>query len=191
MTHPIELSAARTVQSLRLNNYPKSNKSDVTLADGVYFSWDASGGDVTLDVWPEKGLLFGAKAKVRRKPGWLSFNLSLREGSFEAGDILGLVLDFEGCAGEHLPLFIRSARAGEMKDTYLQQPLQGQSSRAVQTFLHTVQGASDLCGTSAFHTLVVCLPMRDFSFVLRDLRLFVLPAARGISLGPNRLGIPA
>lgn len=191
MTHPIELNAARAVQSLRLDHHPQHKKSELTLADGVYFSWDADGGDVSLDVWPEQGMLLGAKARVQRKPGWLSFNLSLREGNFEAGDILGLVLDFEGCAGETLPLFIRSARTGEMKDTYLQQPLQGQSSRAVQTLLHTVHGDSALCGTSAFHTLIVNMPLRDFSFVLRDLRLFVLPAARGITLGPDRLSKPA
>lgn len=190
MTHPIELNAARAVQNLRQDHTSDKKKSDLTLTDGVYFSWDADGGDVKLDVWPEQGLLFGAKASVKRTPGWFSFNLSLREGCFEAGDILGLVLDFEGCAGETLPLFIRSARPGNMQDTYLQQPLEGHSSRAVQTLLHTVHGDSALCGTSAFHTLVLNMPMRDFSLVLRDLRLFVLPQARGISLGPERLGKP-
>ncbi|PYG26315.1 hypothetical protein [Pelagimonas varians] len=190
MTHPIELNTARTVQDMRLDNDPKHTNSEVTLASGVYFSWDADGGDVTLDLLPKQDVLFAAKVTVQRKPGWLSFNLSLREGSLEAGDILGLVLDFEGCAGETLPLFIRSARSSGMNDTYLQEPLQGQSSRAVQTLLHTVHGDSALCGPSGFHTLVFNLPMRDFDFVLHDLRLFVLPAARCLDLGPPRLGKP-
>ncbi len=188
MTHPIELNAAQAVHSLRLDHHPRHQESELFLADGIYFSWDAGGGDVTLDVRPELGVLFHARAEVRRAPEWLSFNLSLKNGAFAEGDVLGLAIECEGCAGESLPMFIRTARGDtDMQDTYLQDVLQGSSHRQTQTLFHKVSTSEPLCGEPGFHTLVMNLPKRDFSFELRDLRLFVVPAERGLTLGQPKL----
>lgn len=194
MTHPIELHTARAVQRLRRGHRAKRKPSELFLTKQIYFCWDPQGGEVALETWHKPGMLFGAKAtisdRVSDTPAWMSFNLALHKGRFEAGDILGLTLEYEGFAGDTLPLFIRSARNGGISDSYLHQPLQGHKHRAVQTLLHSVHGHSALCGPTAFHTLVFPLPSRDFRFVLYDLRLFVLPAERGLHLGPDRLGTP-
>lgn len=188
MTHSIELNAAQAVHSLRLGHHPRHQDSELFLADGVYFSWDAGGGDVMLDVRPELGVLFHTRAEVRRAPSWLSFNLSLQKGAFAEGDVLGLAIEFEGCAGENLPMFIRTARGeGDMQDTYLQEVLQGSPHRQTQTLFHTVSASEALCGEAGFHTLVMNLPKRNFTFELRDLRLFVVPAERGLTLGQPKL----
>lgn len=184
MTNPFELNAARVVRMLHADHEIRHEESSLTIGPGAYFSWDAEGGDVTLQVRPELGLMFHLSASVRRAPRWLSFCLELREGSFAAGDILGLVLELEGCAGHTLPLFIRSARDGGVLDTYLQEPLVGTSTVSVQTLLHPIRADQAMADGPAFHTLVVPLPMRDFSLELRDLRLFVLPADRQFALSP-------
>lgn len=192
MTHPFELHTSRTVQRLRKRHRIKRKPSELFLGRDVSFCWDTIDGDLALETWSEAGLLLGAKADVQRQPAWVSFHLALRKGRFEAGDILGLTLDFDGFAGETLPLFIRSARrGGHWVDSPLQQPLQGHRQRAMQTVLHTVHSQSALCGPAAFHTLIFSLPLRDFSFRLYDLGLFVLPAGRGPTLGADQLGASA
>lgn len=183
MTHPLEQTAARAITALRLDHSPTHEEAALYLVPGVYFSWDAGNGDVTLDIRPELGLLMQVEAKVARAPEWLSFNLEMGEGTLNEGDVLGIVAEFEGCAGVELPVFVRSSREGEIADTWLQNRFDGSDARSVQTVLHAVRGNEPLGQGQGYHTLVMPLPRRDFALELRDLRVFVLPASYGLTLG--------
>lgn len=185
MTHPIEQNAARAITALRLDHSPKHEEAALHLVPGVYFSWDAGNGDVTLDIRPELGLLLQLEARVARAPEWLSFNLELGEAALNAGDVLGIVAEFEGCPGTELPVFLRSSREGEIADTWLQNRFEGSDARSVQTVLHAVKDDEPLAAGKGWHTLVMPLPRRDFRLELRDLRVFVLPASYGLTLGPK------
>jgi hypothetical protein len=180
MTHPLELSFASRLAALRLDHQPQHETDTLTLAQGVYFSWDAGKGDVTLDVTPETGMLMHMRAAVRSVPDWMSFNIELGDGQLAPGDILGVVAELNGGAGETMPAFIRTSRGGELSDTYLADPLEGSDTRAVRTLLHPVREGEGLAGAPGYHTLVLPLPRRDFTLELRDLRIFVLPASRGV-----------
>ncbi len=150
------------------------------IVPGLYFSWSTAEGVTSLDLSADKGLLFRAQAHVAKPPQWFSFNVTLGKAAFAPGDVLGVVADLEGCEGDSLPLVVRSARDGETRGTLLQDRLSGSGDRAVQTALHTVDGGDFLAGAPAFHTLAMQLPKHDFTLALRDLRLFVIPAARGL-----------
>lgn len=176
MTHPTELTAAQIVHALRLGLPPQHQPGQIQLAEDAYLSWDHSTPGVDLHARPERGVLCQMQAKLPQPPGWITLNLALRDGVFAPGDVLGLVVELDGCAGQSLPLFVRTGRDGTVQDTALQDSLQGASRRTVQTVLHQITPGDALCG-SGFHTLVIDLPKQDFTLELRDLRLFVRPDA--------------
>ena len=168
------------IAALRACDLPKTAENETCIVPNIYFSWDPVEGEATLELKAEPGVLFHAQARVTKSPRWISFNLALGEHAFEAGDILGLVTELEGCEGETISLFVRSVRDGETSDTYFQDGLQGSGETVVRTSLLTAAGGDFLSGPPAYHTVVMLLPTRDFTLTLRDLRFFVIPAARGL-----------
>lgn len=176
MTHPTELSAAAIVNALRLGLPPQQRPGHLHLCEGAYISWDAQDGGTQITARPERGMLFHIAGRLARPPGWLTLNLALREGSFAPGDVLGLVIELEGCTGQDLPVFMRTGRGGNTQDTRFADRIAGGARRSVQTLLHQVSPGDALCG-HGFHTLVLELPQQDFTLELRDLRLFVLSQA--------------
>lgn len=160
------------------------------LVDGFYFSWDAEQAQVELSLHrPTRqgdAPLFELRARVSGEPRWLSMNISLDTHRFAAGDVIALVGALHCPEAESLPAYIRSRANGEDCDTPLAEPLRGNGA-AVATALHTIEPADNLLINDAFHTLIVPLPQRDFTLVLNDLRLFVLPAAAGLRSQPQTL----
>ena len=188
MPHPVELVASRMVADLRLNPMLRHEENMLTLTNGAYFSWDETKGEVSLDVSPELGAILHLKAKVSKAPNWFSFNFELGDGVFETGDVLGIALEFEGFAGETLKPFLRTARDGVLEDTLLQDRLEGSATRETRVLLHQMRAVDPATGAAGYHTLVLPLPLRDFVMELRDMRLFVIPAARVGQLVQPTLG---
>lgn len=180
MMHPSVQFAEYEIAALRACDLPKTAGNETRIVPDIYFSWDAAEGEAALELKAEPGVLFHAQARVTKSPRWISFNLALGEYAFEAGDVLGLVTEMDGCEGEAFSLFVRSARDGETRDTYFQDRLLGSAEIVVQTNLLTVAGGDFISGPPAYHTVVMLLPTRDFTLTLRDLRFFVIPAARGL-----------
>lgn len=180
MTHPTELAASRRIATLRLSHYARASDGALFLEDGVYFSWDTEKGGVSLDVRPELGALAHVRAAVTGAPRWLTLNFVLGEGAFSAGDVLGVVVEFEGCEGRAMQPFIRSVRDGRFEDTEFKDRIDGAEERSVQVLLHPLKASDRAAAGPAHHELVIPLPRQDFSLDLRDLRYFVLPAARGV-----------
>lgn len=178
MTHFSEIFTANALLILRNLELRQPVENNVRLAPEIYFSWDDKRGKVALEMKSSAGHLADIWAKVSGDPRYVSFNISLGECSFNAGDVLGLIVDFEGCAGQTLPLMIRSALNGAMADTPFLDPLVGSEDRAVHTLLHAIRPQEALTGPAKHHTLIFQLPHKDFWLDIRDLRLFVIPAAR-------------
>ncbi|MDA7429620.1 hypothetical protein PGB28_14210 [Primorskyibacter aestuariivivens] len=188
MPHPVELAASRMVADLRLNPQLRRDSNVLTLTEGAYFSWDETNGEVALDVTPELGAIMHLKAWVSKVPNWFSFNFEMGDAAFTAGDVLGIALEYEGFAGETLKPFLRTARDGVLEDTVLQDWLEGSAARETRVLLHQIRAVDPAAGAPGYHTLVLPLPLRDFTMELRDMRLFVIPAARVGQLVQPTLG---
>ncbi len=189
MTHFAEIFTASAVSILRSSDFSQKLENNSHIVPDIYFSWDDEGGEVDITLKSINGYMGEIWSKVSGTPGWLSLNLSLGNCSFAAGDVLGLVVELEDCPDQNFPAFIRSMReGGAPSDTYLDEILTGSRDRAVRTLLHKVSQHSDMAGAQAYHTLIIPLPLKDFSMNLRDIRLFVIPAARGLDTRPATVG---
>lgn len=184
MTHFAELFTASAISILRSSDFSQSLENNTPVVPDIYFSWDDEEGNVDVTLKSLNGYMGEIWGKVSGAPRWLSLNLSLGTCSFTAGDVLGLVVELEGCPDQNFPAFIRSDRAGAHSDTYLDEILKGSEDRAVRTLLHKISPHSGMIGAEAFHTLIVPLPLKDFRMNLRDIRLFVIPAARALDTRP-------
>lgn len=188
MPHSSESFAAHVIKELKGTHLPQAPQNDSPLVEGAYFSWDSDEGEAILTLKHVPDLLFTLEAKVTRHPRWFSFNLSLGEDSFVPGDVLGVVAKFETKSNESFPFFVRTSRENaDLADTHLQEGLTGGVGNVVQTALHTFEPFDAATQGPGFHTLVMQLPPRDFTLELRDLRVFVLPAARGLRSTPAGL----
>lgn len=185
MTHFAELITASAVSILRSSDFSQTLENSTHVVPDIYFSWDNEEGEVDVTLKSINGYLGEIWCKVSGAPRWLSLNLSLGACSFTAGDVLGLVIELENCPDQSFPAFIRSTREDDvLGDTYLDDILKGSRDRAVRTLLHKVSPHSNMVGEEAFHTLIIPLPRKDFHMNLRDIRLFVIPAARGLDTRP-------
>lgn len=187
MTHFSELFAANTISILRTMSFSQTVENNKPLLPGVYFSWDTEEGNVDLSLESRTGELFEIWPKVTGKPRWFSLNLSLGDCTFEAGDVIGVIVEFEGAKGETFRFFTRSARGEKMTDTQFEDALKGSEDISVQTVLHTLTGSDALVQGQGFHTLILPLPLHDVTLRLRDLRVIVIPASRGLRSGPVTL----
>ena len=179
--HPSVQFTEHAIAALRACVLPETAENDSRIVPDVFFSWGTVEGEATtLELKAEPGVLFRVQARVTKTPRWMSFNFALGQDVFEAGDVLGLVAELEACEGETFPVFVRSTRHGETSDTYFQDSLQGSAERVVRTSLLSATGGDFLSGPPAYHAVVMLLPTRDFTLTLRDLRFFVIPAARGL-----------
>lgn len=185
MTHFAELFTASAISILRISDFSQTLENNTPVVPDIYFSWDDKEGEVDMTLKSLSGYMGEIWCKVSKTPRWLSLNLSLGKCNFAAGDVLGLVVELENCPDQNFPAFIRSTREDDtLSDTYLDEILKGSSDRAVRTLLHKVSPQSSLVGAEAHHTLIVPLPCKDFHMSLRDIRLFVIPAARGLDTRP-------
>lgn len=188
MTHPIELFSARAIAELRDTAITQQMQNDVELVPGCYFSWDEAA-EPTLEIASEPGMLLSLDARIDRAPEWFSFNLALAKTTLNIGDVLGIVADLKGAAGVTLPTpFLRIAREDRLQDVPLRESLKGSATRRVRTLLHTVMDKDGLHEKSVYCALVIPMPTQNFRLDLHDLRLFVIPAARGMLTDAPSLG---
>lgn len=184
MTHFSELFTANALSILRITEFAQTVENNAHVVPDISFSWDNDDGEVAISLKSNTGYLGELWGKVSGAPRWVSLNLSLGRCSFQAGDVLGIVVELEGCQDQSFPAFIRSTRGDGFSDTYLDDILTGSEDRAVRTLLHKVSTYTEMAGAETHHTLIIPLPRKDFRLYLRDMRLFVIPAARELSTRP-------
>ncbi|WP_412552922.1 hypothetical protein [Shimia sp. MIT1388] len=179
MAYSIEVRASEVLAQLRDATLTDPVENEGHIVPGCYFSWDEQVENVDLGVASEEGTLLQLNAQISGKPQWNSFNVALESGSVSAGDLIGVVVDITGGAGEKFPLFIRTSRGENISDTPLTEVLVGSKERSIQTLLHKVSHVDAVSGEEGYHTLVLALPSSNFNVTLHDLRLFVLPDGEG------------
>ena len=188
MTHPVELHVSQILQSLRPDRFSEPLVQDVHVVPDVFFGWDETGGSVTGTVSSEPGALLTIETQVSGTPSWVSLNIALGEDNFTEGEVLGLVIEAEGPEDQAFSFFLRSARAqGAPADTEIADRLVTTGAVNVTTLLHRIDAQDGVAWQPGFHMLVMRLPAHDTRLVIRDMRLFVVPAARGLRPEPQGL----
>lgn len=185
MSHSLEIFTAHCVSELRQKTLGGQVVNNAHLAEGIYFSWDDDNARIALDMSSGPQELLSVKGTVEGAPQWFSLNITLGQDRLQAGDVLGLVIEAETATRLTGMPFLRSAWPdGGYVDTLLQDHLDLAAGHHVQVLLHTVKAEEALTG-DAFLTLVLPLPAANIELSLRDIRLFVVEAKRGLRSIPQ------
>lgn len=180
MIHPVQTFTRRTLSMLRDAATVQGGEAESPVASAIYISRDREEGDVETTVTSEPGQLIRISGRITSPPRWLSLSIPLGEAVFRPGDILGLVAEVAGDRDHALSLFVRTGREGNLADTPLGVELAVSRKRQVVTLLQDIEPSMPLAGDTGYHTLVAPLPWQDFVLDLLDLRVFVVPAERGL-----------
>ena len=178
------------IGALRDATFDRALQNNTPITNGIYASWDDIDTDISIQALSSPGMLLTLNAHVPRKPRWLVLNFEIGRGQFDAGDILLLIVEGSGLGEQRImDLVIRSATKGGLVDTPWRESLILPMETGIATALHSVEASSPLVETDAFHTVMIRLPVHDFSMTFRDLRLTVIPADCGFQLFPPTLGV--
>ncbi len=177
MNHSCEIFANGVIETLAALEAAGKAEVDGRIVPGLHPTWDEEEGAVALSYRAEPGTLLQLEAQVSGAPRWLTLNIDLGPGAFEAGDVIGIVADIAGEAEDMLGMFIRSTTQGGDVDTELAEPLFVAAQQRVAAALHVVAPQDGVAGSERFHMLGLKLPKRDFRLEIRGLRVFVRPAA--------------
>lgn len=157
------------------------------IVPGLYPGWDEEHCAVTMTHTATPEDLITLEGKVTGQPRWLTLNLDLGSGTFEAGEVIGLVADIAGAGAYSLELFIRTSAEDGNIDTVLAERLPVSTTPRVVNVLHTVGPDDGVVASDRFHTLAIRLPQFDFRLEMRAMRLFVLSARHGLRVRPMTL----
>ena len=178
--HQIDEFSHRLRESLsRLSRESRRIEANVSVVEGLYFSFDTEGGQTDLTCCSNNG--FAVSGRISGAPRWCSLNMDLGQTLLEAGQVIGIAARLTSPAGLQMPLSIRSALpGGELADTFLDGTLRGDAGGTAQVVLHHITPDMPACGLVAWHTLVLGLPPGPLEFTFTDLRVF---SARSYSAG--------
>lgn len=180
MTHSCAEFTARTMAALRSESFARQAACNGHIVPEIYFSWKAEAGDLRVDVSSGPDTALRMQAKVAEPSDWFTLNFPLGGGTFEPGDVIGIVYETRADIDMDCPALIRSQQEDDRMDTDLEESLVCGPDRQVRTLMHMVSDADGLPYADQFHTLIIKLPQQDFALDLFDFALFVLPAARGV-----------
>lgn len=187
MSHSCEIFAAKVRAALAAYQGAGAVGNGARIVPGFFPNWDEEHGTVALTHEAEPGNLVRVEAKVTGEPRWLTLNLDLGGGRFEAGDVIGVVADVDGDGDYALEMFIRTRSEEGNMDTEFPDGLPIAPGRRVVTSMHMVGAGDGAVNSERFHMLIIRLPKRDFRFDLRDMMFFVLPASKGLRPHPMTL----
>lgn len=187
MSHSCETFVNGVIEALAALEAAGEAKNNRPFVSGVDPSWDDKDGTVTLSYRTEPENLLRLDARVTGRPRWITLNLDLGCGAFEAGDMIGIVAEVDGDADRDLEMFIRSATEHGDVDTELSERLSVSAAGGVVAALHIVGSGDSVADDSRFHRLGIRLPQQDFRLAIRSARVFVRPAADGPATGTMTL----
>lgn len=177
MSHSCETAANAALEALAALDASGKLGADERIVPGVHPTWDGQEGTVALSYQSGGDNLLRLDATVTGWPRWLTLNLDLGVGAFEAGDVIGLVAEVAGDRTYDLDMFIRSDSDQGAVDTELREPLRVTPEPCIAAALHSVAASDDMSGRERFHMLGIRLPKQDFRLDVRALRVFVRPAS--------------
>lgn len=188
MTHPCVEATTNTLESLRAATLNGQCAIHEHFSPSIYFSSNLADDQISITLLPSDNGLLKADIKLQATPKWLTLCIELGTGVFSPGDVLGLVADLRTSDPFSSSAFIRSGPNSDDSDTQLAQDLRFGAEPPVMTVLHQVTANNPLTYLSNMQTLLMPLPKRNLSFEIRDLRLFHIEAAAGLSLRAQTLG---
>jgi hypothetical protein len=187
MTDFVETFTLENLAALRQLQMDGPAEQNTHISDGIYLSWDDESTTVTLSVSSDPSSCLSVTSRVEGDPRWMTLNLELGRGVIESGDVFGLVVEGEASEDVALPLFLRSKVGDQLIDSHWSELLALKPGNGIAVAFHTMSPDQGVCGTDGFHTLVLSLPKSGGTVTLRDLRLFRMPASRGLRSTPETL----
>jgi hypothetical protein len=179
--HPIEEFSSALIARLRIAELSGPAESNAPLVPGISLSWNPDAKGLKVDATSAPGTLLRIEQIVEEAPRWLELHVALGHATFVPGDILGLALRAEGFGDEGPSFFVRTFLDDRFLNTDLVEPLPTARARAVRTVLYTIASTDPIVEPGRFHTLIMRIPKRSGRLAIGDLRLLVLPAARGLN----------
>ncbi|WP_127110659.1 hypothetical protein [Pararhodobacter zhoushanensis] len=177
--------------ALRAAELSETLVNDAQFTPKIYPSWDNEAAQVTLTATSARDELVQIAGAVTGAPRWLTLNFDLGSTTLQVGDVLCLLVEGSMDQTTDVALFLRSATSWGTEDTPWLEPLRLNTENRVTAAFHTLAPFDAICGNEGYHTLAFDLPAADFSLHLRAMRLFCIPASRGLASVPYTLSSEA
>lgn len=180
MTDFLDTFALNNLSELRNATLSGTAENNATIVPGVYLSWDDENTGVKIGYDSPEWAALSLDYTLSAPPRWLSLNLALAGGRFEAGDVIVLVVEGYAEKSASIGLQLRSDIEGEIYDCDWDDTIELHSENDVAVALRTLEVVDGVVGRDGYHTLILSLPTEDRTLTLRNLRLFRMPGSRGL-----------
>lgn len=178
MIHPVETAAETLVGRLRQTVGNTSLAADgQILMPGLWSSYDTAQGAISGRYEAGGDGLLRLSLKVERPGRWCTLSFLLGEGPLAEGDVLGVVADLAGSVPAQIGLTLRTVRGKVQHELAFDDALALVPGGSVQTALLMIPPTGVPADAAGRRLLMLKLPQTDIEIALRDLRIFVLPAA--------------
>lgn len=180
MSDFLEAFSIVNLGALRTGVASGAAENNAEIVPGVYLSWDEEGTGIEIIYDSPDWAALSLDFKVTGTPRWLSLNLALAEGRFEAGDVIGLVVEGYAAENRSITMRLRSKVRDEMIDTRWEDAIDLHPGNGVSAALRTIEPGDGISGQDGYHTLVLGLPPASGSMTIRNMRVFLVPGSRGL-----------
>ncbi|GAB4264908.1 MAG: hypothetical protein Kow0013_12600 [Pararhodobacter sp.] len=187
MSDFLDAFSEQTLHGLRtavLSGVAENNRE---IFPGLYLSWDPEEMETAPRYespdWATLSVAYTAKAAAR----WVSLNLVLADGRLDAGDVLGLVIEGYASENRSFPIRLRSKFDGVTADCDWTDSIELTIENGSSVALRTLEPKDEVVGKDGYHTLLIGLPPTEFSFTIRNMRLFRMPGSLGMRSEPETL----
>jgi hypothetical protein len=179
MSHPVEAAAETLIAALRAHSGSAELASDgPVLLPGLWSSHDAQQGALAGRCVAGAGALLRLELAVTRPGRWCTLSLALGDAALEEDAVVGVVAEVRAQAPCEIGLGLRSLTRDGPRDTGFEDRLPAGPESRAQVGLLTVPPASPLSDPARRRLLLLHLPQQSGWLEIRDLRLFVQPAAQ-------------
>jgi hypothetical protein len=162
--------------------------NNTEIVPGIYLSWDDTDLETAIAYESPDWAALSLDCRIGGTPRWLSLNLALAEGRFEAGDVIGLLVEGYADDSRSIALRLRSKIGDGVVDTDWEEAIALHPHNGVSAVLCSIKPGNGISGRDGYHTLVLGLPARSGALTLRNLRVFFMPGSPALQ---RAAGIPA
>lgn len=184
MAHACEETFRARVAALRAADYDAELDNSGPMHTDLFCDLDPESGHSRVHFLTTPGSVLSLDAQIEGRPRWVVLRLELGQGTYQPGDVLGLVI--KGAADRPLNVqpFLRMVRDGRLADTRFEDSVTLTREPSVYTALHTLSAMDPACGEPGDCALVLGLPSESARVLIDDMAFFVIPAAEGLRSTP-------
>lgn len=178
MAHPAEAAAETLIAGLRRRRADMALPADgEVFLPGLWGSFDDAEGALSGRCVAGDGALLRVSIAVERPGRWCTLSMDLGATALPEGAIIGLVADLQSSRPSHVGLQLRAIHGPEIHDIAFDEGFTLAPEGGAQVALLEVAPGSVLSAPDQRLVVVMDLPQTALEIVIRDMRLFVLPAA--------------